>query len=77
METIPAQRVLLAVGIQPNVENLGLETLGVELERGAIKVDDYCRTNVPGIYAIGDVTMKLPLAHVARDTDDLTQRSGR
>lgn len=65
METIHAQRVLMAVGVQPNVENLGLETLGVELERGAIKVDDYCRTNVPGIYAIGDVTMKLPLAHVA------------
>ena len=65
METIYTQRVLMAVGIQPNVENLGLETLGVELERGAIKVDDYCRTNVRGIYAIGDVTMKLPLAHVA------------
>lgn len=65
METIHAQRVLMAVGVQPNVENLGLETLGVALERGAIKVDDYCRTNVPGIYAIGDVTMKLPLAHVA------------
>ena len=64
-ETVQAQRVLMAVGIQPNVENLGLERLGVELERGAIKVDDYCRTNVPGIYAIGDVTMKLPLAHVA------------
>jgi dihydrolipoamide dehydrogenase len=65
IETIHAQRVLMAVGVQPNVENLGLERLGVELERGAIKVDDYCRTNVPGIYAIGDVTMKLPLAHVA------------
>ena len=65
METIYAQRVLMAVGIQPNVEKLGLETLGVELEGGAIKVDDYCRTNVRGIYAIGDVTMKLPLAHVA------------
>ena len=65
METIHAQRVLMAVGVQPNVENLGLETLGVELERGAVKVDDYCRTNIPGIYAIGDVTMKLPLAHVA------------
>jgi dihydrolipoamide dehydrogenase len=65
IETIHAQRVLVAVGIQPNVENLGLERLGVELEHGAIKVDDYCRTNVPGIYAIGDVTMKLPLARVA------------
>ncbi|MGZ8532040.1 MAG: dihydrolipoyl dehydrogenase [Candidatus Binatia bacterium] len=65
METIHAQRVLMAVGVQPNVENLGLERLGIDLERGAVKVDDYCRTNMPGIYAIGDVTMKLPLAHVA------------
>jgi dihydrolipoamide dehydrogenase len=64
-ETIDAEKVLVAVGVQPNVENLGLEKLGVELERGAIKVDDYGRTNVPGIYAIGDVTMKLALAHVA------------
>ena len=65
MERIHAQRLLMAVGVQPNVENLGLERLGVELERGAIKVNDYGRTNVLGIYAIGDVTMKLPLAHVA------------
>ena len=65
METIHAQRVLMAVGVQPNVEKLGLERLGIDLERGAVKVDDYCRTNMPGIYAIGDVTMKLPLAHVA------------
>jgi dihydrolipoyl dehydrogenase len=64
-ETIEAEKVLVAVGVQPNVENLGLEKLGVELERGAIKVDDYYHTNVPGVYAIGDVTMKLALAHVA------------
>ncbi len=64
-ETIDAEKVLVAVGVQPNVENLGLEKLGVELERGAIKVDDHYRTNVPGVYAIGDVTMKLALAHVA------------
>ncbi len=64
-ETIDADKVLVAVGVQPNVENLGLEKLGVELERGAIKVDDYYHTNVPGVYAIGDVTMKLALAHVA------------
>ncbi|MGE5139503.1 MAG: dihydrolipoyl dehydrogenase [Rudaea sp.] len=64
-ETVPAQKVLVAVGIQPNTENFGLEPLGVKLDRGAIAVDEYMQTNVPGIYAIGDVTMKLPLAHVA------------
>lgn len=64
-ETIEAQKVLIAIGVQPNVENLGLEKPGVALDRGAIKVDDNYRTNVPGIYAIGDVTMKLALAHVA------------
>lgn len=64
-ESIEAQKVLVAIGVQPNVENLGLEKLGVALDRGAIKVDDSYRTNVPGIYAIGDVTMKLALAHVA------------
>ncbi len=64
-EKIEAQKVLVAIGVQPNVENLGLEKLGVALDRGAIKVDDNYRTNVPGIYAIGDVTMRLALAHVA------------
>ncbi len=64
-ETIEAQKVLVAIGVQPNVEGLGLEKLGVALDRGAIKVDDNYRTNVPGVYAIGDVTMRLALAHVA------------
>ncbi len=64
-ESIEAQKVLVAIGVQPNVENLGLEKLGVAMDRGAIKVDEYYRTNVSGIYAIGDVTMKLALAHVA------------
>ncbi len=49
------ERVLLAVGVQPNIEDLGLETLGVELDRGFIKTDAACRTNVFGLYAIGDV----------------------
>jgi dihydrolipoamide dehydrogenase len=57
--------VLVAISVRPNSEDLGLEALGVEMERGAIKVNDQMQTNVPGIYAIGDVTMKLPLAHVA------------
>ena len=64
-EEIDAQKVLVAISVRPNSENLGLEALGVEMERGAIKVNDQMQTNVPGIYAIGDVTMKLPLAHVA------------
>ncbi len=65
-EEIDAQKVLVAVSVRPNSENLGLEALGVKTTRGAIDVDDAMRTNVPGIYAIGDVTMKLALAHVAQ-----------
>ncbi|MFP3715148.1 dihydrolipoyl dehydrogenase [Puerhibacterium sp. TATVAM-FAB25] len=59
-------KVLMAVGFAPNVEDYGLENTGVQLtERGAIEIDDHMRTNVPGVYAIGDVTAKLMLAHVA------------
>ncbi|ATE64332.1 dihydrolipoyl dehydrogenase [Rhizorhabdus dicambivorans] len=58
--------VIVAVGIVPNVENIGLETVGVEPDkRFHIKTDEYCRTNVPGIYAIGDVTDGPWLAHKA------------
>jgi len=64
-ETIEAQKVLVAISVKPNSENLGLEALGVKMTRGAIDVNDMMQTNVPSIYAIGDVTMKLPLAHVA------------
>jgi dihydrolipoamide dehydrogenase len=64
-ETIEAQKVLVAISVRPNTENLGLESVGVELNRGAIVVNDKMQSNVPGIYAIGDVTMKMPLAHVA------------
>ncbi|HEX2172671.1 MAG TPA: dihydrolipoyl dehydrogenase [Dehalococcoidia bacterium] len=63
-QTIVADRFLVAVGISPNVENIGLEEVGVELEHGYVKIDDYMRTTVPGVYAIGDVTGKLALAHV-------------
>lgn len=63
---IVADRVLMSVGFAPNVTGFGLENTGVELtERGAIAIDDHMRTNVPHIYAIGDVTAKLQLAHVA------------
>ncbi|WP_267397328.1 MULTISPECIES: dihydrolipoyl dehydrogenase [unclassified Sphingomonas] len=57
--------VIVAIGIVPNTENIGLEALGVETERGHIKVDGYARTNVEGIYAIGDVTGAPWLAHKA------------
>jgi dihydrolipoamide dehydrogenase len=65
-EVLEADRVLQAIGFQPRVSGYGLENTGVELtERGAIDVDMYCRTNVSHIYAIGDVTAKLMLAHAA------------
>jgi dihydrolipoamide dehydrogenase len=57
--------VIVAVGIAPNTENIGLEALGVKAERGIIAIDDYGRTNVPGIWAIGDVTPGPWLAHKA------------
>ena len=56
---------IIAIGIVPNTEDIGLEALGVETERGHIKVDGYGRTNVPGVYAIGDVTGAPWLAHKA------------
>jgi len=57
--------VIVAVGIVPNTENIGLETLGVKTERGHIVTDAACKTNVPGLYAIGDVTAPPFLAHKA------------
>jgi len=57
--------VIVAVGIVPNTENIGLEALGVKAERGIIAIDDYGRTNVPGVWAIGDVTPGPWLAHKA------------
>ncbi len=64
-ETLRYDKVLVAIGVQPNTESLGLETVGVDTERGYINIDDRMATNVPGIYAVGDVTGKLALAHVA------------
>jgi len=65
-EELKADKVLQAIGFAPNVEGYGLEAAGVELtDRKAIGIDDYMRTNVGHIYAIGDVTGKLQLAHVA------------
>jgi dihydrolipoamide dehydrogenase len=67
-EQITAERLISAVGVVGNVENLGLEKLGVKVERGAIVTDGLGRTNVPGIYAIGDVAGPPLLAHKAEHT---------
>ena len=64
-QIITAERVISAVGVVGNIENLGLEKLGVKTERGTIVIDGLCRTNVPGIYAIGDVAGPPMLAHKA------------
>ncbi len=64
-QTLSAERMISAVGVQGNVENLGLEALGVKTERGIIVADGLGRTNVAGIYAIGDVAGPPMLAHKA------------
>ena len=63
--SITVDRVISAVGVQGNIENLGLEALGVKTDRGCVVVDGYGRTNVPGIFAIGDVAGPPMLAHKA------------
>jgi len=57
--------VLSAVGVSPNIENIGLEELGIQMDKGKVKVDDFYRTNVNGVYAIGDIVGGPALAHVA------------
>lgn len=64
-ETLKADKALNAIGIQANIENIGLEDLGIEKEKGFIKIDELMRTNVEGIYAIGDVAGPPWLAHKA------------
>jgi dihydrolipoamide dehydrogenase len=68
-QMLEAERALIAIGVRPNSENLGLEQVGVQVEHGYVVIDEHMRTNVfsasGGVYAIGDVTGKLPLAHVA------------
>jgi dihydrolipoamide dehydrogenase len=64
-QRLEADVVLVAVGFVPHTEGLGLEAAGVATERGFVAIDDVLRTSVPGIYAVGDVTGKLLLAHVA------------
>ncbi len=64
-EEVTAARAILAIGITGNVEGLGLEQLGVKIEKGHIVIDEWCRTEAPGLYAIGDVTGPPWLAHKA------------
>jgi dihydrolipoamide dehydrogenase len=64
-QTLEVERVISAVGVVGNVENLGLEKLGVKVERGTVVIDGVGKTNVPGIYAIGDVAGPPMLAHKA------------
>ena len=64
-DVIECDVVLSAVGVTPNTEDVGLETLGIKTDNGLIVVDQYYQTNVPGIYAIGDVVPGPALAHVA------------
>jgi dihydrolipoamide dehydrogenase len=65
MEVIEADVVLSAVGIAANIENIGLEEVGVKTDKGKVLVDEFYRTNVPGVYAIGDIVPGPALAHVA------------
>jgi dihydrolipoamide dehydrogenase len=64
-ETIQGNKILIAIGVAPNSENLGLEKMGVKIEKGFIVIDNKMATSVEGIYAIGDVTGPPLLAHVA------------
>jgi len=57
--------VLIGVGRKPNVDGIGLETVGIQMNKRWVAVDEYMRTNIPHIYAIGDITGIAPLAHVA------------
>jgi dihydrolipoamide dehydrogenase len=65
IDKVAADRVILAIGIVGNVENLGLEALGVKIEKTHVVVDEWCRTGVGGLYAIGDLTGAPWLAHKA------------
>lgn len=65
VKVITVDKVLSAIGVKPNSQHLGLEALGIEFENGFIKVDSFCKTNVVGVYAIGDVAGAPCLAHKA------------
>lgn len=62
---VSADKVLVSIGRRANTADIGLETVGVQTERGAVVTDEYCKTNIPGIWAAGDVNGKSMLAHTA------------
>jgi dihydrolipoamide dehydrogenase len=64
-EMIEAEMILSAVGVTPNIEDIGIEAAGIRTEKGKIAVNDFYRTSVPGIFAIGDIVHGPALAHVA------------
>lgn len=64
-QTLQAACVLVAVGREPNIDDIGLETVGVETDGGVIRVDDRCRTSVDGVYAVGDAAETRQFAHLA------------
>jgi dihydrolipoamide dehydrogenase len=64
-ESLPADTVLLSVGRRPNCADIGLERVGIEFDRSGIRVNDKMQTNIPGVYAVGDVNGKSLLAHSA------------
>jgi dihydrolipoamide dehydrogenase len=66
-QTIESDRLIVSVGRVPNTDDLGLEAIGIELDRGVIPVDEHCATRVPNVWAIGDVVRGPMLAHKAED----------
>src|SRR5690606_26774952 len=64
-QVLEADILLSAAGVSTNIENIGLETLNIKTEKGKVMVDTYYKTNVDGIYAIGDIVPGQALAHVA------------
>jgi dihydrolipoamide dehydrogenase len=76
-QQIACDVVLSAVGVQTNLENLGLEELGIKVEKGRVLVDNFYQTNVPGIFAIGDIVPGPALAHVASAEGIIAWRKSR
>jgi len=70
-EPVDGEIILLATGRRPNVTGMGLETLGLDFDAKGIRVNEHMQTNVPGVYAIGDVTGRLQLAHAASRMADV------
>ncbi len=74
-ETVSAEKALVAVGRRPNTAGLGLEESGIDMESGAVKVDDRLRTSMEGVYAIGDLIDVIQLAHVASYQADIAVKN--